>query len=83
MRLAHDGVLAGHQGVRKTMAKVLLDFFWPGVQGDITRYCQSCDICQKTIPRGKVPKIPIGELPSIDTPFARVAVDLIGPIHPH
>lgn len=27
MQLAHDGVLAGHQGVRKTTTKVFLDFF--------------------------------------------------------
>ena len=82
LHLAHDSILAGHQGVRKTKVKVLEDFFWPGVQGDVTRYCRSCDVCQKTLPKGKVPKIPIGELPLIDTPFSRIAIDLIGPIHP-
>ena len=69
-------------GVKKTKERILAEFYWPGVQGDITRYCQSCDICQKTFPKGKVPKIPVGELPLIDTPFSRVAVDLVGPIHP-
>ena len=82
LHLAHDSILAGHQGVRKTKVKVLEDFFWPGVQGDVTPYCRSCDVCQKTLPKGKVPKIPIGELPLIDTPFSRIAIDLIGPIHP-
>lgn len=82
LRLAHDSVLAGHLGVKKTKERILAEFYWPGVQGDITRYCQSCDICQKTFPKGKVPKIPVGELPLIDTPFSRVAVDLVGPIHP-
>ncbi|MEW8548415.1 MAG: hypothetical protein AB2693_33340, partial [Candidatus Thiodiazotropha sp.] len=82
LRLAHDSVLAGHLGSKKTKERILAEFYWPGVQGDITRYCQSCDVCQKTFPKGKVPKIPIGELPLIDTPFSRVAVDLVGPIHP-
>ena len=82
LRLAHDSIFGGHQGIRKTKAKVLLDFYWPGVQADVARYCRSCDICQKTYPKGRVPKIPIGEMPLIDTPFARVAVDLVGPIHP-
>ena len=82
LRLAHDSVLAGHLGVKKTKERILAEFYWPGAQGDITRYCQSCDICQKTFPKGKVPKIPVGELPLIDTPFSRVAVDLVGPIHP-
>lgn len=27
-------------------------------------------------------KLPIGEMPLIDTPFKRVAIDLVGPIHP-
>ncbi|MES9884825.1 MAG: integrase zinc binding domain-containing protein, partial [Sedimenticola sp.] len=82
LKLAHDSVLAGHLGVKKMSSKILAQFYWPGVQGDISRYCRSCDLCQKTYPKGKVRKIPVGELPLIDTPFSRVAVDLIGPIHP-
>ena len=82
LRIAHDSVLAGHQGVRKTKSKVLKEFLWPGVQGDVARFCRSCDICQKSLPKGKVPKIPIGEMSLIDTPFSRVDVDLVGPINP-
>lgn len=36
----------------------------------------------KTFPKGKFPKIPKGEMPLIDTPFSRVAVDLVSPIYP-
>ena len=49
---------------------------------DIRRYCQSCDICQRTIPKGRVTRVPLGEMPIIDTPFERVAVDIVGPIKP-
>ena len=52
------------------------------MQADVARHCRSCDICQKTFPKGKVPKIPIGEMPLIDTPFSRVAIDLVCPIYP-
>jgi transposase InsO family protein len=48
----------------------------------VTRFCRSCDICQRTIAKGKIPKAPLGKMPLIDTPFQRVAVDLIGPIAP-
>lgn len=82
MKLAHDTILAGHLGVRKMTDKILSEFYWPGVKSDIVRYCRSCDLCQKTYPRGKVSKLPIGTMPLIETPFSRVAVDLIGPIHP-
>ncbi|XP_033733848.1 uncharacterized protein LOC117322984 [Pecten maximus] len=80
--LAHASIMAGHQGVKRTTARVLSEFFWPGVQADVTRYCRSCDICQRTISKGRVPVAPLGNMPLIDTPFKRVAVDLIGPIQP-
>ena len=32
--------------------------------------------------KGKVTRVPLGEMPLIDTPFERIAVDLVGPIAP-
>ena len=57
-------------------------FFWLGVCGDVARFCKSCDICQRTIRKGRVTKIPLGKLPLIDTPFKRVSVQLVGPSEP-
>jgi hypothetical protein len=82
MKLAHETLLAGHQGSKRTALRVLDEFYWPGVQADITRYCRSCDICQRTTPKGKVTRVPLGEMPIIDTPFQRIAVDLVGPLKP-
>ena len=82
MKLAHDCILSGHFGIRKTSDRVLSNFYWPGVQGDINRYCRSCDVCQRTLPKGKVTPVPLESMPLIDTPFERVAVDLVGPIYP-
>ena len=59
-----------------------LSFFWPGVCGDVARFCKSCDICQRTIQKGRVTMVPLGKLPLIDTPFKRVAIDIVGPIEP-
>ena len=82
MELAHDSILGGHLGVKKTTDRVLTNFFWPGIHEDIVRYCRSCDICQKTVKKGSVQKVPVQQTPIIDTPFKRCAVDLIGPISP-
>lgn len=49
LKLAHDSLMGGHLGIRKTMDRVLSEFYWPGVGMDVTRYCRSCDICQRTI----------------------------------
>ena len=82
MNVAHSSILGGHLGVKKTTDKITSNFYWPGIHSDITRFCQSCDICQRTVTKGNVSKVPIEKMPLIDTPFKRVAVDLVGPIYP-
>jgi transposase InsO family protein len=82
LQLAHEAPLAGHLGIKKTMDRIQTHFYWPGVQGDVSRYCNSCDICQKTVKKGSISKAKLGQMPLIDTPFKRVAVDLVGPISP-
>ena len=74
--------MSGHLGIRKTTDRILNDFFWPTVRKDVKQYCKTCDICQKTKPKGKVSQLPLGKMPIIDTPFSRIAIDIIGPIHP-
>ena len=82
MELAHESIVGGHLSAKKTEDRIMSSFHWPGITSDVTRFCRSCDVCQKTIPKGRVSKVPLGEMPIIDEPFHRVAVDLIGPITP-
>jgi len=82
MSVAHDSIVGGHLGIGKTKSKVTSSFYWPGVDGDVTRYCKSCDVCQKTVNRGAVSRAPMQNIPVVDTPFKRVAMDLVGPIEP-
>ena len=67
LRLAHKTLLAEHLGIKKTLDRVVSEFFWPGVCGDVARFCKSCDICQRTIQKGRVTKVPLGKMPLIDT----------------
>ena len=80
--LAHDSVMSGHEGVHKTTDRIMSNFWWPGIRDDVTRYCRSCDVCQRTIPRGRVSKAPLQKMPIIGVPFQRVGIDLVGPITP-
>ena len=77
IRLAHESIMSGHLATRRTVNRVLSEFHWPGIQADVKRFCQSCDVCQKTVPKSKVTKVPLLQIPFIDEPFRRVAVDLI------
>ena len=74
--------MTGHLYTSRTASKVLAEFYWPGVQADVRRFCRSCDICQRTTPKGRTTKVPLGDMPIIEVPFRRVAVDLVGPIQP-
>ena len=82
MKLAHEAIVGGHLGAKKTTDRVTSSFHWPGITGDIRRFCQSCDLCERMIPKGKNCKVPLGEIPLTSEPFERIAVDLIGPIKP-
>ncbi|GFO04004.1 gypsy retrotransposon integrase-like protein 1 [Plakobranchus ocellatus] len=76
MSVAYDSITGAHLGIMRTKDKVLSNFYWPGVDGDVTRYCWSCDVCQRTVKKGTVPRVPLEKVPLIDTPFKRVAIDL-------
>ena len=80
LEVAHDSILGGHLATKKTYDGVTSNFFWPGAYDDVSRYCQSCDICQRTIPKGRCGKTPLVAMPIIGEPFARVAIDLVGPL---
>ena len=59
MELAHQSIMGEHTGIKKTTDKILSAFYWPGTQGDVSRHCRSCDVCQKTVNKGFVPKVPL------------------------
>lgn len=79
---AHDGLFGGHMANNSTFKRIAPYFYWPGYRGDIKRYCSSCDVCQKTIPKGRIQPAPLQSVPVIYVPFSRVAVDIVGPITP-
>ena len=82
MKLAHESILSGHLAVKRTIQKVLSEFFWLGIANDIKKCCQSCDICKRTIAKGRNTRAPLGSMPVIGTPFQTVAIDLVGPLEP-
>jgi hypothetical protein len=82
MRIAHESIMVGHLATRRTVDRVTAEFYWPGITSDIKRYCRSCDICQRTVPKRQQIRAPLGKMWVIDIPFRRVAVDIVGPLVP-
>ena len=77
--MAHSHLLGAHLGMDKTRERVLARFYWPGVKGDVVRYCQSCPECQRTAPRPTA-RNPLIPMPIIEVPFERIALDIVGPL---
>ena len=50
MEVAHDSLFGGHLEAKKTEDRIQTIFFWLGLHDDVTSVCQSCDVCQKTVP---------------------------------
>ena len=82
LQIGHETLLSGHQGTKKTLQRIMLNFYWPGISGEVKRFCASCDICQRTINKGNVKRAPLQKMPIINTPFQKVSIDLIGPLSP-
>ena len=79
LELGHTIPWAGHLAYMKTLQRVGKRFFWPGLFSDVRQFCKSCPQCQ--LSGGKnLAHAPLIPLPVIDTPFERIAVDVVGPL---
>ena len=75
----HDNPTAGHLGVKKTLARVGAEYFWPRWRQDVKDYVRSCTKCQKY----KVPQMkPAGKMyfRRPRGPWYKVSIDLVGPL---
>ena len=78
---AHNSVMSGHTGVAPTTKK-LSQFFWPGVTRDVRMYCQTCDACERTVDKGRIPSAPLQQMPLTGELFMCVAIGLVGQFDP-
>ena len=79
LAMAHGSSLAAHLGTKKTVKRVLKEFFWPGLSKDVQDYCRSCEQCQKGAKANRQ-RAPLQPLPTIEDPFKRIAIDIVGPL---
>lgn len=81
LRVVHDHLWAGHQGVNNTQQRLEARYFWPAIQRDVRDYCWSSPICQWGNKRPP-PRAPLHPVPLAENPFECVAMDFIGPFLP-
>lgn len=66
-------------GTEKTYERILTRFYWPGVKKVVEEYCRHCPECQLNSPKVTY-RSPLIPLPIIETPFSRIALDIVGPL---
>ena len=78
---AHDAMSSGHLGTRKTLARLIHDFYWPRMAQAVADHVSSCDVCQRTKPYPGARGLPS----PLETPSARwkvVSLDVINGLPP-
>ena len=79
LELAHSA--ESHLGITKTYQRLLEDFYWPGMKGDVKHFIQSCHSCQVTgKPNEKIPVTPLVPITVPSTPFEKIIIDCVGPL---
>ena len=49
MNLAHESrKVVNHVGRKEAINRILEEFYWPGVCREVSQFCKSCAICQRT-----------------------------------
>ena len=75
----HGGQTSGHLGVAKTLAKVKLRYYWPGMTADVRSFIRQCELCGRRKSPVKRRVSPLQQY-LVGEPMERVAVDLLGPL---
>ena len=47
--LGHESSMSGHLVIHKSSDRIANCFYWLDIVRDIKRFCQSCDICHRTL----------------------------------
>ncbi|XP_054829456.1 uncharacterized protein LOC129325660 [Eublepharis macularius] len=80
LQLAHENLLSGHFGVKRTLEKVSRSFYWPEVCQAVTAFVKTCDVCQREGFSADHPRAPLQPAPIVEEVFAKWGIDIIGPL---
>ncbi|XP_041061422.1 SAFB-like transcription modulator [Carcharodon carcharias] len=80
LKVSHNIPSAEHQGIKRTGRRVLQYFYWPSVFMDVAHYCKACEKCRYSHKLGDAANLGLRPLPTINVPFKRVSIDVVGPL---
>ena len=72
----HNGGLAGHFGVEKTLEQLSHFYFWPKMKADVQRYVSKCMACQHAKARSQNAGLYM-PLPIPNRPWDSMSMDFV------
>lgn len=79
LKECHDDPKSAHLGVQKTIDRILVRYFWPGMTADVKAYVRGCRTCQMSKSRNVKPAGMMGRYRIARTPWQMISMDLLGP----
>lgn len=77
LRTVHDTLLAGHQGIRRTLDLLQRSYWWPTMRQDVQSYVSTCETCARSKPDSGRPSGFLLPLPIPDRPWQALSMDFI------
>ena len=68
-----------HDGIKESVRRISMYYYWHTMRAEITRYCQTCHGCQSTTP-SKITPPHLGKFEVPDKRFTHCHVDIVGPL---
>ncbi len=79
VQAAHVQLDAGHGGSDRTINRVLMQYWWPGLTSQVIKLVRNCEVCQRTKSVHEKAQ-PLQSLPLCTQPNQRCHIDLFGPL---
>ena len=79
----HGSILGGHDGLDKTVERILTTYWFPGIYTETQFFIDNCSTCIRIKKKSAVSNTPLKPLKQADTIFERVHLDLFGPLKTH
>jgi hypothetical protein len=72
----HDNRTSAHLGLRKTLAKIRQEYYWPGLQKDVKLYVAGYSFCSQKMPPYNKKRAPMQRIET-GFPMQRIAMDIL------
>ena len=80
LEMSYDHPMAGHLGVRKTLARLTKTYYWYNGKKDVRNWCQSCLSCARNKIERQYHREGLSSEPLIGQPGSQWGADILGPL---